>query len=76
MTFEEQFPSIVERLPKDLPGRHGKGLFITIKDIQECCLDKQRVREAINSVCSKTKTALIGKMIKEELGLDDGVRWG
>lgn len=55
-TFEEQFPSLNKK-GYYLTYRNGKEDFnlstsVHMKDIYECCLDKQKVRDAINQICS------------------------
>lgn len=45
MTFEEQFPSLKDNF--SYRGQSPDVIQIEIKTLQECCLDKQRVKEAL-----------------------------
>lgn len=64
MTFEEEFPSLSGII-------HGEDDRITIEKIKDCCLDKERVRNAIENQSYKTEWGNILKkeMLLKELGL-------
>jgi hypothetical protein len=53
-TFEEQFPSLVgRRIHIDVCGDElyvPNGDYLSYTSIEECCLDKQRVREAVGEL--------------------------
>ena len=78
MTFEEDFPSLkgkqvsthdcvntIVMLKEELMNNNEKGYEYFEKDIQEHCLDKQRVREAIEKCCG----IYDGNRLLKELGL-------
>jgi len=76
ITFEEQFPSLKEIIGDD------RVLCVTVDEVQEYCLDKQRVKEALDKLTEKHnadegfffESHEINDWIldlKEELGLED-----
>jgi len=74
MSFEEEFPSVVKRSMEEYAVviREFKDLII-----RECCVDKQRLREAIDREIETSKrmnnnppeAEMRLKDLKEELGL-------
>ena len=91
MTFEKEYPSLVNT-PGTLlhvRGNHkhlsesGKTIEMSIERFQDCCLDKQRIREAIDKVLKQYQIniqkhidgklnclpASLETMFKMELGL-------
>ena len=75
MKFEEQFPNISIKVQAGIrPGDMCYSAWTIeklLEDIQEHCLDKQKVREAIDKVfdMSDEEDAVHNAMIKKELGL-------
>ena len=75
MKFEEQFPNIKISVQADYKVRDlcytAWTMERLLEDIQEHCLDKQKVREAIDKVfdMSDEEDAVHNAMIKKELGL-------
>jgi len=75
MTFEEDFPSLKGKI--DFAGE-GIGACATTKDIEESCLDKQRIRGIINRRLNHlleyfpNANSTIDTLysLKKELGLD------
>ncbi len=58
MTFEEEFPSLKDKLEDyDVPtypdGTIIEGGYVEMNDIQKHCLDKQRVKEAVFAMSTK-----------------------
>ena len=49
MKFEEQFPSLKDKVFRDSQGFD----MVTDFNIQECCLDKQKVKDAINKLAEE-----------------------
>ena len=45
MEFEEQFPSL------NVYSDYDDDIFLLKKDVIHCCLDKQRVKDIIESYC-------------------------
>ena len=47
--FTEKFPGLIDMgIEPNLSPHFGSSLFIGSKDIQEHCLDKQKVKDAVN----------------------------
>ena len=66
MTFEEDFPS--------LKVKYFKGsIFIDKRDVEQDCLDKKRVLDAIEKVLFGKNVVFgsLGNELKKELGLND-----
>jgi hypothetical protein len=74
MNFEEQFPSLYEDLAYEQP-ENALAIDATVDQIQKFCLDKQRVREAIDRWIEVTRVSRLDyenahfKDLKKELGL-------
>jgi len=64
MKFEEEFPSLKDKVWLSTE-------FIEIENVQEFCLDKQRVREAIEEIINhgNSRELLIRAYLFKELGL-------
>lgn len=84
MIFEEEFPRLnTTHYPLVLKGDYDMssdifGQFISCAQVQKHCLDKKRVKEALNmfnfpDADGETQEAvkLTIKLIKEQLGLED-----
>ena len=63
MTFEEEFPSITRELNED---RIELQRFLK-EQIQRTCLDKQRVKEAIQRICTLREGVFEDCVCEEEL---------
>ena len=63
MKFKKNFPTLAKV--------HQMGCkTFTDKCLMKTCLDKNKVKEAIDKVCDEAGCQLIGKLIKKELGLE------
>ena len=76
MSFDEEFPSLKEKVNimgyKNLTGEKEEPYLIDIKDIQEFCLDKQRLREAIDKRLALGEPEILViamEALQKELGL-------
>jgi len=67
-TFEEKFPELIKHCPYH--AVKGNGWF-TKKEVNTCCLDKQRVKEAIDEVISQDypQGILLNNELKQRLKL-------
>ena len=68
MTFEEDFPSLNQLIGDD------RVTCVTITEVSKSCLDKQKVKEAIEKMRQRSENRWTDKQIedflKQELGLD------
>ena len=72
MEFEEQFPSFAKEANIGTPG---ETIIDTDKiEMMNTCLDKQVVKDAIDKILPQKypQGILLNKVLKEELGLEDG----
>lgn len=78
MTFEEEFPSLKESIINESSGDWAIEDFVYLSNIQEHCLDKQRVKKILNQANPRNmvlpEAIAMGEMtnidwIKKELGL-------
>ena len=70
-TFERDFPNLKIKNMLEIGTYNPLNECCFIQDIQEHCLDKQKVKEAIDKVfdMSDEEDAVHNLMIKNELGL-------